>query len=161
MHSLKKQKETVSDIQCYCKAVNQCCMVMWQAPHFFSRGIFFSLYTPYIYILIYSLYTPPSQTMPINYFIKYSLPFLKNQTLVFSLTKNHTFRLNSEWKWTWEAGFVYSMLFLLRVAPYPRSTLVLALKCTCYVLTDGPAGGCWAIKQELGICFEWYWTECS
>lgn len=33
-------------------------------------------------------------------------------------------------------------MFLLRVAPYPRSILGLPLKCTCYVLTDGPAGGC-------------------
>lgn len=41
---------------------------------------------------------------------------------------------------TWEAGFVCSM-FLLRVAPYPRSIRELPLKCTCYVLTDGPAGG--------------------
>lgn len=84
-------------------------MVIWQALHFFSTGIFFS-----------SLYTPPFQTMPIIisqntvchfWRIKHSFPPSPKITCSAELWMKMDLR----------GGFVCSMLFPLRVAPYPGS----------------------------------------
>lgn len=108
----------------------------------------FLFYRNFFFPLINSL----SPNHDCNYFTKCSLPFPKSQTLLFSLTKITSSGWIQNENRTWEAVFVCSMLFLLRVAPYPHSTLVIQmkwLKRTYYVLTDGPAGG-WLLGCKTG-----------